>query len=261
MLSFDPTDLEQSLKQRALNSSTSNNHSEIVNYEDFFLHFREDTEFIVPISDLYMASWTSLRGYLWIFGYTVDNTHAGFSVYSSTPWGIFPWRYSKPKGKGGGCMYAVSFERFDSLALTINNQSSDTGIVNGAAGGGYIIVEYVTSYNVPHRREASVDSCWSRLTLIEDTTHNLTRSGIIRWKPPFNTWLIATLNDGSGRSYGGGFFGGNQLMSKGGIGFAVRIFWYSTSSGSNLKGPCLDNILQRQWIVFSQPDGTRQGFY
>lgn len=72
LLNFDPTDVEQSLKIRALNSSDPTNPkynaSLVVDYENFFLHFSEDTEFIVPINNLWMDSWSSLRGNLWILG-------------------------------------------------------------------------------------------------------------------------------------------------------------------------------------------------
>ena len=56
------------------------------------------------------------------------------------------------------------------------------------------------------------------MPLLEDSTSNLSYVGVgtIRWKPPLN-WLIATLNDGSGVSYGGGQSFGNSLLSKGGV--------------------------------------------
>eukprot|EP01035_Chromulina_nebulosa_P029121 gene29121-38563_t len=69
MLSYDPSAQEMSMKLRTLNSSTA------INYEDFFLHFKEDTEFIVPLSNVYLSSWTSLRGVPWIFGWTFSPDH------------------------------------------------------------------------------------------------------------------------------------------------------------------------------------------
>lgn len=82
MLSYDPSSLEMALKQRTLNSSGE------VNYEDFMLHFKVDTEFIVPSSNVYLSSWTSLRGIPWIFGWTNSPDHAGYSVYYSAPWNM-----------------------------------------------------------------------------------------------------------------------------------------------------------------------------
>lgn len=70
MLNYDPTKTEMDFKIRSLNES--------VNYEDFFLHFTEDTEF--RISDTSLGSWTSLYGHPWVFGWTNGPTHAGFSV-------------------------------------------------------------------------------------------------------------------------------------------------------------------------------------
>jgi hypothetical protein len=95
--------------------------------------------------------------------------------------------------------------------------------------------------------------------LLEDTTANLTYvgEGTIRWKPPAN-WLIATMNDGPGRSYGGGQFFGNTLVSQGGVVYAIRIRWVSTSSPAG-DGPLLNNLSQRKWVLFSSVDGTRQG--
>ena len=242
MLSYDPTDLEMSLKMRALNSTNG------VNYEDFFLHFKDDTEFIVPLGNVYLSSLTSLRGVPWIFGWTASPDHAGYSVYWSAPWKIYPWQYSS----GGGATFVASFEKFDSISLTIGA---------AATSSGYMIVEYVSGYSNPARRQATsmCTTCWSRLPLLEDTTANLTFVGVgtIRWKPPAN-WKIATLNDGTGRSYGGGQFFGNALLSKGGIVYAIRIRWVPTSTPVG-NGPLLDRLLQRQWVVFSVPDGTRQG--
>lgn len=240
MLNYDPSSLEMSLKLRVLNSSGS------VDYENFFLHFREDTEFIVALSKVYLASWTSLRGVPWVFGWTVSPSHAGFGVYTGAPWNIYPWEYSA----SGGAAFVASFERFDAIDVTIGAQ---------AVNGGFMVVEYISSYAAPSRREASAlcSSCWSRLPLLEDTTYNLSYvgTGRIRWKPPLD-WKIATLNDGTGRSYGGGQFFGNPLVSKGGVVYAIRIRWVSTTPG---KGPLLNNLAQRMWIVFTKPDGTRQG--
>lgn len=242
MLEYDPTSLEMALKQRALNSSGE------VDYEDFMLHFKVDTEFVVPSSNIYLSSWTSLRGVPWIFGWTNSPDHAGFSVYYSAPWKILPWGASS----GGGAAFVASFEKFDSITLTIGATSNKAG---------YIAVEYVSSYAKISRREASsmCSTCWTRMQLLEDSTKNLSfvGTGTIRWKPPTN-WLIATLNDGTGRSYGGGQFFGNPLVSVGGVVYAVRIRWIS-SAGST--GPRLDNLTQRQWIRFSVPDGTKQGPY
>ena len=243
MLEYDPNDLEMSLKLRTLNSSTA------MNYEDFFLHFKEDTEFLVPLGNVYYSSWTSLRGVPWVFGWTVSPDHAGFSVYWGTPWNVYPWQYTA----GGGATFVASFERFDSITLTIGAAASIPG---------HMVVEYVSSYSNVHRREATsmCSSCWSRMPLLEDSTSNLSYVGVgtIRWKPPSN-WLIATLNDGSGVSYGGGQFFGNSLLSKGGVVYAIRIRWVSTSSSAPGLGPLLNDLTQRQWIVFSAPDGTKQG--
>ena len=117
MLEYDPNDLEMSLKLRTLNSSTA------VNYEDFFLHFKEDTEFLVPLGNVYYSSWTSLRGVPWVFGWTVSPDHAGFSVYWGTPWNVYPWQYTA----GGGATFVASFERFDSITLTIGAAASGGG--------------------------------------------------------------------------------------------------------------------------------------
>ena len=82
MLEYDPSNEEMYLKMKCLNNS--------VDYENFFLHFNEDTEF--KITDLTMSSWTSLNGVPWVFGYTNGPTHAGFSVWYSAPWKLQPWQ-------------------------------------------------------------------------------------------------------------------------------------------------------------------------
>ena len=73
MLEYDPSSTEIHLKARAINESKS--------YENFFLHFIEDTEFIV--TDVTLSSRTSLRGVPWVFGYTVSPDHAGCSFSQS----------------------------------------------------------------------------------------------------------------------------------------------------------------------------------
>lgn len=76
MLNYDPTVQEMWMKLYTLNESFSSGRN--VNYEDFFLHFTEDTEF--KVTDLSLSSYTSLNGVPWVFGYTNGPTHAGFSV-------------------------------------------------------------------------------------------------------------------------------------------------------------------------------------
>ena len=242
MLLYDPTDLEMSLKMRTLNSTNA------INYEDFLLHFKEDTEYIIGSNNVNFGSLNSIGGVPWIFGWTVSSDHAGYSVYWSAPWNIYPWKYSS----GGGATFVASFEKFDSITLTIGA---------AATSAGYMVVEYVSGYSNTVRRQATsmCSTCWSRLSLLEDSTANLTYVGVgtIRWKPPTN-WLIATLNDGTGRSYGGGQFFGNPLVSQGGVVYAIRIRWVPTSTPVG-DGPLLNCLLQRKWVLFSTSDGTRQG--
>ena len=84
MLNFDPAAQEMWMRLLSLNETHESailGKRREINYEDFFLHFSEDTEF--PVADLTLSSYTSLNGVPWVFGYTNGPTHAGFSVYVS----------------------------------------------------------------------------------------------------------------------------------------------------------------------------------
>lgn len=135
--------------------------------------------------------------------------------------------------------YVMSFEKFDELELSLVPSSSTQA---------HIVVEYASKITGPRRLATD----WTVIPNLNDTTHNLTRSGILRWKPPLD-WQCATYSDGSGRSYGGGQFFGNGLMAGGGIAYAVRIRWTGTD-----KGPTLNSLTQRRWIRNTNAAGTLQ---
>ena len=133
ILSFDPTDREMALRRRAL--------AEGVEYEDFFLHFSEDTEIDPPNPE--HASSTSLFGIPWVVGYTASAGHAGFWLYQSPPWSpTAAWSGAA----AGGALYVYQFERFDELTLTLGS----------AGSGGSLLIEYPSAFGPSSAAAAGV---------------------------------------------------------------------------------------------------------
>ncbi len=179
------------------------------------------------------------------------------SSYWSAPWNIKPWQ----SYAGGGMVYVMSFEKFDQIELTLDSTN--------ITGTGSLVMEYVSatvlsSYSASNpnsKQQVSIATLqvksWSKLAIVLDTTMNLTTSGTIRWKPPTD-WQIATYADGTGRSYGGGQFFGNSLLSKGGVAFAIRMKWTPPSTSTSTESPVLNELKTRRFIRYSNPSGSLQ---
>jgi hypothetical protein len=238
-IDFDPDDTAQALRKRAI-------AEEGIDYEDLFLHFSEDTTFVLPNPD--HASSTALAGVPWVSGYTASSGHAGFWLYQDPPWEVSAWAGHA----SGGALYVFLFERFDELDLTL-----------GTGGGdGTLLVEYpsavapstVAAEGVNVERLATE---WSTMPLLHDATNNLQTSGVLRWKPP-TSWEIASTHDGSGLTYGGtGPYMGKSALQKGGLAYVVRISWTPVNEDEAL--PKLNNVGLRRWIKEVVPgDNTVQ---
>ena len=271
MLDFDPSDLQFQLRYRSVqlaqNASISPSSSPAVTsvvdgplYENFTLHFDVDTVFDMDLtSDPSHGSATSIFGVPFKVGYTASTTHSGFVLYQDPPWNVDAWSGQA----SGGSLFVLSFERFDALQLALNSTRC----------AGDFIVEYVSAVDNTRRFATQ----WTPVELIDDyfetsasatsrvpgnaseiarqesldhpySKVDLPQYRVLRWKPPVD-WYIATLNDGTGVTYGGGqYFGNTDLTAKSGLVFAVRISWKEFGDSSCSRPPLLNSVYQRRWI-------------
>ncbi|MFA0310513.1 hypothetical protein BH581_05585 [Vibrio splendidus] len=194
----------EALEDEIRNTAEKNN----IDYEDFFLHFSEDTILAEP--DLTHGENTVLNRKPMIVGYTADEKHAGYALYQQPPWDADVFEHFER----GGALYVYHSEKFDSLTFEFSR----------FAQGGEFHIEYPTSTN-----DLSQSTTWVRLEIINDHTHNMTQSQALSWRVPSN-WVRATTHDGSGQSYGGGQYFGSTFVRDGGRLYVVRIRWQGSSS-------------------------------
>ena len=232
-IEFDPDDTAQALRKRALDDDRD--------YENLFIHFSTDTTFSLTNPD--HSSDTSFGGIPWVVGYTSSSGHAGFWLYQTPPWdSVSAWA----GWENGGAFYCYQFERFDQLNFTLDTNGGD----------GTLLLEYPSAVEASTVAAEGVEvprlvSEWSTLTLREDTTDSLRRSGVLRWKPPSN-WELASTHDGSGNTYGGtGPYMGQVSLQHGGVAYVVRISWIPASAAEML--PTLAGVTLRRWITEVTP--------
>ncbi|WP_194435735.1 hypothetical protein [Vibrio fluminensis] len=181
------------------------NYAELngLNYEDFFLHFSEDT--VLAEIEPSHGEKTILNRKPMIVGYTTSSDHAGFWLYQQSPWDADVFEHHSK----GGALYIYHAEMFDQIELNFSQLGS----------GGSFIVEY------PSRVDARGQvSAWSRFDLRHDSTQTMTQNGNLVWQLP-SDWARASTHDGSGASYGSGQYFGSTFLRDGGRLYAVRITW------------------------------------
>ncbi|MCC4782983.1 hypothetical protein CSB62_20085 [Vibrio splendidus] len=174
-----------------------------VNFEDFFLHFSEDT--VIAEVDKTHGENTLLNRKPMIVGYTASEDHAGFWLYQQPPWNADVFEHFEQ----GGALYVYHAEQFDRLTLKFSQFAS----------GGQFWLEYPTEVDA-HGQVSQ----WSVLDLKKDKTLNLTKNQSVLWNLP-SDWVRATTHDGSGASYGSGQYFGSTFVRDGGRLYVVRIRW------------------------------------
>ncbi|CAH6853170.1 conserved hypothetical protein [Vibrio chagasii] len=174
-----------------------------IDYEDFFLHFSEDTTLAEP--DPTHGENTLLNRKPMLVGYTADEMHAGFALYQPTPWDTDVFEHFQQ----GGALYIYHSEKFDHLEFEFSR----------FAQGGKFRIEYPSSMNAENHV-----TDWSRIEITEDGTKNMTQNQAVSWQVP-SDWLRANTHDGSGQSYGGGQFFGSSFVRDGGRLYVVRVRW------------------------------------
>ncbi|MEH6451671.1 MAG: hypothetical protein V7782_01395, partial [Psychromonas sp.] len=192
-----------------------------INFEDFFLHFSEDT--VIAEVDKTHGENTVLNRKPMIVGYTANQDHAGFWLYQKPPWDADVFENFQQ----GGALYVYHSEMFDRLMFTFSQ----------FARGGSFTIEYPTAIDAN-----GLVSEWSIIEIKEDKTRNITRNESVIWDLPEN-WLRATTHDGSGLSYGGGAHFGSTFLQDGGRLYVIRIRWKGEKSDirPRLKEVKLDN--------------------
>lgn len=180
-----------------------------IDYEDYFLHFAEDT--IIAEVDETHGENTLLNRKPMIVGYTASADHAGFWLYQSPPWNADVFG----QAHNGGALYVYHSEKFDRLAFKFTQ----------FAQGGSFTIEY----------PSSVDSFgqvteWTIFDIKRDKTESMTKNQTVNWSVP-SDWVRATTHDGSGQTYGGGQYFGSTFLRDGGRLYVARVTWH----GNNIE--------------------------
>ncbi|ENC6709723.1 hypothetical protein ABKY54_004333 [Vibrio harveyi] len=180
-----------------------------IDYEDYFLHFAEDT--IIAEVDETHGENTLLNRKPMIVGYTASADHAGFWLYQSPPWNADVFG----QAHNGGALYVYHSEKFDRLAFKFTQ----------FAQGGSFTIEY----------PSSVDSFgqvteWTSFDIKRDKTESMTKNQTVNWSVP-SDWVRATTHDGSGQTYGGGQYFGSTFLRDGGRLYVARVTWH----GDNIE--------------------------
>ena len=192
-----------------------------LNFEDYFLHFSEDT--VIAEVDKTHGEKTLLNRKPMILGYTASEDHAGFWLYQEPPWDADVFENFEQ----GGALYVYHAEQFERLTFKFSQ----------FAGSGEFWIEYPTAID-SHGRVSQ----WERLDVKKDKTLNMTKNQSVIWNLPDN-WLRATTHDGSGASYGGGQYFGSTFLRDGGRLYVVRVRWQSENADDR---PRLKEFSNRQ---------------
>ncbi|NLS12685.1 hypothetical protein HGP28_07170 [Vibrio sp. SM6] len=195
------------------------------NYEDYFLHFSEDT--VIAEVDSTHAENTVLNRKPMIVGYNTNDDHAGFWLYQSPPWSADVFEHAQT----GGALYVYHSEPFERLQFKFS-QKAIIGTVNETAP---FTLEYPSEID----NKGKVTR-WSTLAVKHDKTLGMTRNGNVIWHMP-SDWVRATTHDGSGVSYGGGPYFGSTYLRDGGQLYVVRIRWHNQATRPILKDVKLKN--------------------
>ncbi|MCF6336785.1 MAG: hypothetical protein L3J84_02365 [Gammaproteobacteria bacterium] len=170
------------------------------NYEDYFLHFSEDTvvQGIYPDHSIY----TPLNRRPWVAGWTAEEDHSGFLVWKLPPYEIQPFKGSEK----GGCVFIYMPEKFDQVEF----------VLKSAAITGRLIVKYPSGIDV----ESGVVNQWNTSDSdMMDGTNGLKISGVISWQPA-SDWVKAATYDPDNKT---GQFFGNKYIKEGKKFYIVKI--------------------------------------
>ncbi|MCS6956165.1 MAG: hypothetical protein NZM44_07415, partial [Candidatus Calescibacterium sp.] len=162
-------------------------------FEDFFLHFKEDTYLdansVTTDLTIFVGKGTRI-----IFTYNSSTNHIGGWLNASNPQDVFSF------SNNGGGLWIMAPERFDEInfeSLSVNGQPGQNG---------RLVIEYPSE--VDHNFSPTN---WKTLNIVEDTTNQLRQAGKIRWFPP-SDWKFSIIR------------GNGALISHDGAGgYVIRI--------------------------------------
>lgn len=126
-----------------------------INFEDYFLHFSEDT--VIAEVDKAHGENTLLNRKPVIVGYTASEDHAGFWLYQQPPWDADVFE----SFESGGALYIYHAEPFDRLTFKFSQFAS----------GGEFWVEYPGAVD-----SHGLVSQWQTLGIKKDRTLNMTKN-------------------------------------------------------------------------------------
>ncbi len=191
-LDFSPTSLEFSLREFA--------ESVNKNYEDYLLHFSEDT--VVKESNPDHSIYTPLNRRPWIAGWTSRDDHSGFLIWQRPPYALKPFRDSAK----GGALFIYMPEKFDQVEFVFETSATT----------GQLVIEYPSDID----ETTGVVNQWNTIkTGLVDDTDGLRRNGVVRWQPPVD-WVKAATYEPLSET--GNFFG-NRYIKEGKKSYIVKI--------------------------------------
>ncbi|UTZ39611.1 hypothetical protein HB763_24100 [Vibrio campbellii] len=216
------------------------NQAEInnIDYEDFFLHFSEDT--ILAEVDSSHGENTLLNRKPMIVGYTASADHAGFWLYQQPPWDADVFGQTN----NGGALYVYHSEKFDRLTFKFSQ----------FAQGDRFTIEYPSAID-----SSGQVSEWKPFDIKKDKTLNMTKNQTVNWSVP-SDWVRATTHDGSGKTYGGGQYFGSTFLRDGGRLYVAKITWHDENieNRPRLKEVKLKNSFQTVKLT-DAPTATPEG--
>ncbi len=216
------------------------NQAEInnIDYEDFFLHFSEDT--ILAEVDSSHGENTLLNRKPMIVGYTASADHAGFWLYQQPPWDADVFGQTN----NGGALYVYHSEKFDRLTFKFSQ----------FAQGGRFTIEYPSAID-----SSGQVSEWKPFDIKKDKTLNMTKNQTVNWSVP-SDWVRATTHYGSGQTYGGGQHFGSTFLRDGGRLYVAKITWHDENieNRPRLKEVKLKNSFQTVKLT-DAPTATPEG--
>ena len=170
------------------------------NYEDYFLHFSEDTivQGLYPDHSIY----TPLNRRPWVAGWTADESHSGFLIWKFPPYEIQPFKGSEK----GGCVFVYMPEKFDQIEF----------VLKSIAITGRLVVKYPSGVDESN----GVVNQWNTSDSdMMDGTNGLKTSGVISWRPA-SDWVKAATYDPGNKT---GQFFGNKYIKEGKKFYVVKI--------------------------------------
>lgn len=215
-INFSPATTEFGLRSHAKSVNE--------NYEDYFLHFSEDTT--VEIQNASHSEYTPLNQVPWLAGWTREPGHSGFLIWQRPPYAIEPFSDSAQ----GGYLFIYMPEKFDQIEFVLTK----------AATTGQLTIEYPSRINPG----TGVVDQWGNITPnMADDTQNLQISGTIRWTPPAD-WVEAATYDTTAET--GGHFS-NRHLKKGEKTYLIRISRVNADSDDQ---PIVENIMTKDFMPY-----------